>query len=173
MLLLVAFVVLAEELGLESILGAFVAGALVGLLDRDSTSHPQFRVKLEAVGYGFLIPVFFVASGLRLDISGLVSSGEALARVPVFLVVLVLARGLPALLYLSLVRRPADVRRRAAAGDSCRSSWRPPRSASSPTVSTDHRRALVCAGLLSVLLFPAAATALGLEEPVPSPRKVF
>ena len=58
--LLVAFVALAEQFGLESILGAFMAGAVVGLVDRDSASHPHFRIKLEAIGYGFLIPVFFV-----------------------------------------------------------------------------------------------------------------
>jgi Kef-type K+ transport system membrane component KefB len=54
-LLLVA---LAGHLGLETILGAFLAGAIVGLVDRDSTSHPHFRIKLEAIGFGFLIPVF-------------------------------------------------------------------------------------------------------------------
>ncbi len=64
MLLLIAFVVIAERFGLESILGAFMAGAAVGLLDRDASSHPRFRVKLDAVGYGFLIPVFFVSSGV-------------------------------------------------------------------------------------------------------------
>ena len=53
--LLVAFVALAEQFGLESILGAFMAGAVVGLVDRDSASHPNFPVKLEAIGYGFLI----------------------------------------------------------------------------------------------------------------------
>src|SRR6201997_1103071 len=63
-LLLVAFTVLAEKFGLESILGAFLAGAIVGLVDRDSSSHPNFRTKLDAIGYGFLVPVFFVASGL-------------------------------------------------------------------------------------------------------------
>jgi Kef-type K+ transport system membrane component KefB len=66
--LLVAFVALAEAFGLESILGAFLAGVVVGLLDRDASSHPRFRMKLEAIGYGFLIPVFFVTSGMRLDL---------------------------------------------------------------------------------------------------------
>src|SRR5215469_7738014 len=52
-LLLVAFTALAARFGLESILGAFLAGAIVGLVDRDSSSHPRFRTKLEAIGYGF------------------------------------------------------------------------------------------------------------------------
>ena len=54
--------------GWRSILGAFLAGAIVSLLDRDARSHPLFRVKLDAIGYGFLIPVFFVTSGVRLDL---------------------------------------------------------------------------------------------------------
>jgi Kef-type K+ transport system membrane component KefB len=46
--------VLAERFGLESILGAFLAGAIVALVDRDSSSHPNFRTKLDAIGYGSL-----------------------------------------------------------------------------------------------------------------------
>ncbi|MGH9034720.1 MAG: cation:proton antiporter, partial [Acidimicrobiia bacterium] len=61
-LLLVAFVALAEHLGLEAILGAFLAGAILNLVDRDTATHPHFRLKLEAIGYGFLVPVFFVSS---------------------------------------------------------------------------------------------------------------
>src|SRR5205085_10913638 len=63
-LLLVAFVFLAERAGLETILGAFLAGAILKLVDKDTMSHPNFRLKLEAIGYGFVVPVFFVASGL-------------------------------------------------------------------------------------------------------------
>ena len=70
MVLLIAFAVVAERLGLESILGAFLAGAAVAVLDRDSSTHPHFRLKLDAIGYGFLIPVFFIASGMRLDVIG-------------------------------------------------------------------------------------------------------
>ena len=87
-LLLVALVALAGHLGLETILGAFLAGAIVGLVDRDSSTHPHFRTKLEAIGYGFLIPVFFISSGVRLDLSGLLDSPSALLRVPLFLLAL-------------------------------------------------------------------------------------
>ena len=174
MLLLIAFVVLAEEFGLESILGAFVAGALVGLLDRDATSHPHFRTKLEAVGYGFLIPVFFVSSGLRLDVSGLFASADALARVPVFLLVLLLARGLPALLYL-----PTFGARRTGAAALLQATSLPFIVAATQIGVLTGRldgttaAALVCAGLLSVLVFPAAAAALGLVETgQPEPTRV-
>lgn len=159
--LLIAFVVLAERFGLESILGAFMAGAAVGLLDRDSTSHPHFRAKLEAIGYGFVIPVFFVTSGLRLDVTGLVSSPSALARVPVFLLALLAARGLPALLY---VRR-FGVRPSIAAGLLQATSLPFIVTATQIGVVTGLMRpvtaaALVCAGLVSVLVFPATALSL-------------
>ena len=70
--LLAVLVVLAERLGLEAILGAFLAGAILKLLDRDQAlTHPQFRQKLEAVGYGVFVPVFFVATGVRFDLTAL------------------------------------------------------------------------------------------------------
>src|SRR5207249_1933659 len=98
--LLAAFAALAEKLGLEVILGAFTAGAVLALVDRDrAMTHPQFRLKLEAAGYGIFVPVFFVASGLRFDLDALTSGVSTLARVPLFLLALLAVRGLPALLY--------------------------------------------------------------------------
>lgn len=165
MLLLLGFVVLAENFGLESILGAFMAGAVVGLLDADATSHPQFRIKLDAIGYGFLIPVFFVSSGLRLDVDALIDSPAALARVPVFVLALLVVRGVPALLTL----RVFGVRRTAAAALLQATSLPFLVTATQIGVSTGRldpltAAALVCAGLVSVLLFPAAATSLGVRD---------
>jgi Kef-type K+ transport system membrane component KefB len=103
-LLLVGFVALAESLGLEAILGAFLAGAILSLVDRDrSMSHPVFRTKLEAVGYGVFIPVFFVASGIQFNLDALFGSVSTVVRVPIFLAVLLAVRGLPALLYRSAI----------------------------------------------------------------------
>jgi Kef-type K+ transport system membrane component KefB len=103
-LLLVGFVALAESLGLEVILGAFLAGAVVSLVDRDRMlTHPAFRTKLEAVGYGVFIPVFFVASGIRFDLDALFASSATVARVPLFLCALLVVRGVPALVYRSTV----------------------------------------------------------------------
>jgi Kef-type K+ transport system membrane component KefB len=99
-LLLVGFVALAESLGLEVILGAFLAGAVLTLVDRDrAMTHPAFRTKLEAVGYGVFIPVFFVASGIGFNLDALFASASTVARVPLFLAALLLVRGLPALVY--------------------------------------------------------------------------
>ena len=160
-LLLVGFVALAAKLGLETILGAFLAGAVVGLVDKDTSSHPHFRTKLEALGYGFLIPVFFVASGLRLDLAGLVDRPSALARVPVLAVALLVVRGVPAL----LLSRREDARSVVAAGLLQATSLPFLVTASQIGVATGTMTdttaaALICAGLLSVIVFPAVALGL-------------
>src|SRR5207248_8260905 len=82
-LLLVGIVALAERFGLETILGAFMAGVVLRAVDRSVMSHPRFHDKLEGIGYGFLIPVFFVASGLRFDAGALFGSASTLLRVPI------------------------------------------------------------------------------------------
>ena len=178
--LLIAFVALAEQFGLETILGAFLAGAVVGLVDRDATSHPRFRTKLEALGYGFLIPVFFVTSGLRLDLHGLLDDPAALLRVPLFLLALLVVRGVPA--YLSV--RTLGGRSTAAVGLLQATSLPFIVTATQIGVVTGlmtpvTAAALVCAGLLSVLIFPAIALVLlrqpaadrsGREEPRPASR---
>ncbi|MET8849802.1 cation:proton antiporter [Amycolatopsis sp. NPDC004625] len=159
--LLVAFVALAEAFGLESILGAFLAGAVVGLLDRDTAAHPRFRVKLDAIGYGFLIPVFFVTSGLRLDLGGLVANPAALARVPLFLAALLAVRGIPALLYArEFGRRPALAAALLQATSLPFLVTASQIGVLTGAMSPVTAAALVCAGLLSVLVFPAGALAL-------------
>jgi len=171
--LLVGFVALAATLGLEAILGAFLAGALLTLIDRDrAMTHPQFRHKLEAVGFGVFIPVFFVTSGVRYDLDALTSSGSTLAKVPIFLVALLVVRGLPALLY-----RPLLDRRRVAVAGLMQATSLPFIVAGTAIgqelglVSAGSAAALVAAGLLSVLLFPALSLTLlrgaGRPEDVP------
>lgn len=161
LVLLVAFVAVAQEIGLEAILGAFLAGAVLAVADRDARSHPHFRIKLEAIGYGFLVPVFFVASGIRFDLGALTSSPSALARVPVFLLALLLVRGLPALLYAGRVGR-----RGAVAAGLLQATSLPflvtavQIGLSTDTLSPATGAALVCAGLLSVVLFPVTALAV-------------
>ncbi len=160
-LLLVGFVALAAKLGLETILGAFLAGAVVGLVDKDTSSHPHFRVKLEAIGYGFLIPVFFVASGLRLDLDGLVDDPAALVRVPVLAAALLVVRGVPAL----LLARRYDARSVAAAGLLQATSLPFLVTAgqigvATGTMSGTTAAALVCAGLVSVIAYPAISLGL-------------
>src|SRR6478735_2515960 len=77
LVLLVGFGAVADSLGLEVILGAFIAGAIVSLADRDrEMTHPDFRRKLEAMGFGFFIPVFFVTSGVKYDLGALTESAS-------------------------------------------------------------------------------------------------
>jgi len=161
-LLLAVCVVLAERLGLEAILGAFLAGAILKLVDRDQMlTHPQFRQKLEAVGYGVFVPVFFVATGVGFELKALFANATTLARVPIFLAALLLARGLPTLVYKSLTTRTQAL----AAALLQATSLSFLVVAGQIGVQLDLIRpaasaALIAAGLLSVLLFPLTALTL-------------
>ncbi len=168
--LMIGFVALAARTGLETILGAFIAGAVLGAIDRDSVTHPHFRVKLEAVGYGFLIPVFFVTSGVRFDLDALTANPSALARVPVFLLALLAARGVPALLY----RRRISGNGVLVAGLLQATSLPFIVAATQIGVSIGAvtpvtAAALVSAGLLSVVVFPPLALARLRREPAAVP----
>ena len=162
MVLLVGFAAIAESLGLEAILGAFAAGAILTLLDSDQAmTHPQFRRKLEAIGFGFFIPVFFVTTGVRYDLDALLASASTVVMVPLFLVALLAVRGLPALLY----RRLLDTRQAAIAG--LLQSTSLPFIVAATAIGLDlgvidaaTSAALIAAGLLSVVIFPATGLAL-------------
>ncbi len=98
-LLVVALAVLASEFGLDVILGAFAAGIVVGIVIRGTDSE-EFLGKLDAVGFGFLIPVFFIATGMDYDLDALFSNASSLALVPGFALLFLVTRGVPAwLLY--------------------------------------------------------------------------
>jgi Kef-type K+ transport system membrane component KefB len=171
-MLLVAFVALAAVLGLETILGAFVAGVILRLVDRDRMmTHPEFRQKLEAIGFGVFIPVFFVASGIQFDLAALFSSPATILRVPIFLVALLLVRGVPALLYRPLV----GSRRSVVAGLLQATSLTFIVAATQigmqlGLITKATGAALIGAGLLSVLIFPLLAlTLLRRTKPAPLP----
>jgi len=105
--------VLAYRFGFASILGAFAAGLLVRLVELSGhTPRPQFQTKVEAVGFGFLVPIFFVTTGVSFQLKELLENPTAIAEVPLFLAALLVTRGLPALLY----RRFTGTRRAEAAG---------------------------------------------------------
>jgi Kef-type K+ transport system membrane component KefB len=161
-MLLVAFATLAAILGLETILGAFVAGVILRLIYGDRMmTHPQFRQKLEAIGFGIFIPVFFVASGIQFDLAALFSSPSTIVRVPIILVALLLVRGVPALLYRPLV----GTRRSIVAGLLQATSLTFIVAASQiglelGLITKATSAALIAAGLLSVLIFPLMALTL-------------
>jgi Kef-type K+ transport system membrane component KefB len=105
-LLLAVLAFFAERFGLEVVLGAFLAGAMVSLLDRErAVAKTGLQEKLEAIGFGIFIPVFFVVSGARLDLDALFASFETIALVPLTVIALLLVRGLPAALYRRFLSR--------------------------------------------------------------------
>jgi Kef-type K+ transport system membrane component KefB len=162
MVLMIAFVALAESLGLEVILGSFAAGALLSLLDQDRRmTHANFRTKLEAIGFGLFIPVFFVTSGIRFDLQALVNDPSNLVMVPIFLAALLAVRGLPAITYRGFVGE----RRAAVAGVLQATSL--PFIVAATAIGLELRlmdaaeaSALIAAGLLSVLIFPIAGLSM-------------
>jgi len=168
MVLLIGMVALAERFGLETILGAFMAGAVLALVDRDEMmSHPNFRLKLEAMGFGFFIPVFFVASGLSFDLGALFESASTVVLIPVFLAALLVVRGVPAVLYRGIV---PDARRLFAAALLQATSLPFVVAATQIGValgklSEATAAAMVAAGLLSVVVFPVVALSL-LRTPI-------
>jgi Kef-type K+ transport system membrane component KefB len=160
--LLIGFVAIAENAGLETILGAFAAGAVLTLIDRDQTmTHPEFRVKLEAAGFGIFIPIFFVTTGIKFDVNALFASASTVARIPLFLIALLIVRAVPALLY-----RPLIGRQRVLSAGLLQATSLPFIVAATQigvqigVVTQASAAALIAAGLLSVIIFPAASLSL-------------
>ncbi len=161
-LVLAIFVALSSELGFEAVLGAFVAGALLRVTDpEERLTHERLRSKLEAIGYGFLIPAFFVTSGLRFDAGALARRPESIAMIPVLVLLFLAARALPTLLYRGLY----DTRRIAAAGLLQATTLSVPVVAAQlglqlHTIDADTSAAIIAAGLITVIIYPAIALTL-------------
>ncbi|MHC1600424.1 MAG: cation:proton antiporter, partial [Candidatus Methanospirareceae archaeon] len=94
--LLLVFVVLAEVVGVEAILGAFLAGVILSILFRGGTILEQ---KLYGIGYGFLIPIFFINVGMQFDLEALWGEGIYLV-VPMLLLIALVVKMVPSLLFL-------------------------------------------------------------------------
>ena len=93
-LLVVLLVYLADKLSLDVLLGAFAAGVVVRLFIKGEDSAP-ITSKLEAIGFGFLIPIFFIDSGIKFDLHALIHMPKVLLLVPMFTVIFLLTRSLP------------------------------------------------------------------------------
>ncbi len=159
---------LGLQLGLDAILAAFSAGVVLNWLDGED--H-DLRHKLEVVGFGVFVPVFFISSGMQVAVGDLFASASSIARVPILLLAIVAVRFTPALLY-----APRFGRRQALAAGMLQST-----SLSFIIVAVQlgtflgimrasTAAAFVAAGLISVLIFPAAAlVVLRRPEPEPAP----
>jgi Kef-type K+ transport system membrane component KefB len=104
MLLLIALVYLAARFDLDVLLGAFAGGFIVGQLGEVTSSKESRKVmnwmktKFEAIGYGVLVPIFFVVTGIEFRLDELLASRTALLLAPAMVVVFFVVRGLPVLL---------------------------------------------------------------------------
>ena len=95
--LMMIFVALSEALGAEVILGAFLAGAIVALLR--TPDEAELVHQLEAVGFGFFIPIFFIMVGVGLDLPLLFRSESALWLVPLLVLSAIMVKLVPALIF--------------------------------------------------------------------------
>jgi len=171
-LLLTALVGLSLVLGLDMLLGAFAAGVLTKLLLSDATPKDSEAIesKLEGLGFGFLVPVFFINTGITFDLDSLISDPRALVLLPLFLILLLAVRGLPSLLGAPPGSAGADRRAIVLFG----ATGLPIIVAvtdigvSDGTLPVGTAAALVGAGMLSVLLFPLLA--LGQHRRAPDGR---
>jgi Kef-type K+ transport system membrane component KefB len=158
--LVFGLVLLASDLGLDVLLGGFVAGMITRMALKGH-ELAVFESKLTAVGFGFFVPFFFVTSGIAFDLSAL-GSAEALAKLALFFVLFLVVRGLPMLL---LYGREMDLRNRTALA--FYSATELPLVVAITTIAVDagHMHTSTAAGLvgaamLSTLVYPFVGMAL-------------
>lgn len=160
MLVLIFLLATAGLFGLDVVLGAFVAGVIVRQI-APPTTESMLQVRIEAIGFGFLVPLFFVVSGANLDVASIVENPLLTVR---FLIYLLIARGL--VHYLLYRRTLPDRRERARFALYVATGL--PIIVAVTTIETaaglmrpENAAALVGAGALSVLIFPLLGNAIG------------
>jgi len=170
---LAVLVGLATLFSLDILLGAFAAGILISLLLRDVDSRTRILMeeKLDAVGFGFLVPIFFIKTGITFDAKALFGSAATLVLVPVFLALFLVIRGVPAALSaprgFSFMNRLAVVLFGATGL---------PIIVAVTAIGLDHGElarstaaALIGAGMISVLVFPLVGLRVRRRGPPPEP----
>jgi Kef-type K+ transport system membrane component KefB len=157
-LVLAALVYLTSRLGLDVVLGAFSAGMLVSIA-AGPASRRILQPKLDAVAFGVFVPIFFVVTGMRFDLDAVIGDSAGVAKLALFLVLLLVVRGLPTFV-LSRKALPAGERRALA----LYASTGLPLIVAVTTLGiaagemrTDTSAGLVGAGMVSVLVYPMLA----------------
>ena len=159
-----ALVGLSLALGLDMLLGAFAAGVLARVLLSGARAEDAKQVegKLEAVAFGFVVPIFFLVTGVNFDLRGLLADPRSLVLLPIFVLMLLVVRGLPGMLAIP----PGSTGRDRSALTLFSATGLPIIVAVTGIGLQEHElmqgtaSALVGAGMLSVLLFPAIALLL-------------
>ncbi|WP_258028743.1 monovalent cation:proton antiporter family protein, partial [Staphylococcus aureus] len=100
--LIILLVALAEGVGAENILGAFLAGVVVSLLNPDE----EMVEKLDSFGYGFFIPIFFIMVGVDLNIPSLIKEPKLLIIIPILIVAFIVSKLIPVM----FIRRWFDMK---------------------------------------------------------------
>jgi len=168
--LLGALVLLANDVGFDFVLGAFASGLIVGLT-LDSPEGAPVRMRLEGIGFGFLIPIYFVVTGMNFDLDSLLTA-TGLGLAAAFLALLVVVRGTPALLWLRELgpRRSTSLAFFGATGL--------PLIVAIVGIGTDRGAigsdvgaSLIGAGMISVLVYPLLGIALAGRDDAAEPSE--
>jgi Kef-type K+ transport system membrane component KefB len=161
--LLAALVLLANDVGFDFVLGAFAAGLVVGLAV-ETPEGEVVRMRLEGIGFGFVIPIYFVVTGMDFDLDSLLTA-RGLRLAALFLALLLVVRGASSLLWLRRLGPELTLRLALFGATGV------PLIVAIVGIGTDRGAiaadvgaSLVGAGMISVLLFPLLATA-GLASP--------
>ncbi len=164
MLLLVSMLGLSVVFGLDTLLGAFAAGLLTRLILNGAApgSSEEILGRIEAMGFGFLVPLFFIVTGIGFDLASLLDGGRALALLPAFLLLFLVVRGLPAYVLAPRDLHGADRRALTLFASTCL-----PLVVAITTIGLEEKAldageaaALVGAAMVSVLVFPLVALKL-------------
>lgn len=164
MLLLVSMLGLSVVFGLDTLLGAFAAGLLTRLILNGAApgSSEEILGRIEAMGFGFLVPLFFIVTGIEFDLASLLDGGRALALLPAFLLLFLVVRGLPAYVLAPRDLHGADRRALTLFASTCL-----PLVVAITTIGLEEKAldageaaALVGAAMVSVLVFPLVALKL-------------
>ncbi|HEY6742185.1 MAG TPA: cation:proton antiporter [Lapillicoccus sp.] len=169
LLFMLVLAAMANRLGIDVLLGAFAAGVVVRIPaakyddeEDESDASSIFGFKLEGIGFGMLVPIFFVVSGTRIDLASLFENPAALLAVPGFLLLMLVVRAIPTFL---CYRKGLERNQRQALA--VMSATGLPLIVVITTIAVDNgyissadAAAMVAAGMLSVVILPAVSIAL-------------
>jgi Kef-type K+ transport system membrane component KefB len=171
MLIVVFMLWVALGLGIDALVGAFSAGIIVkAFLGTGERAEAEIiESKLEGIGFGFLVPFFFVMSGIKLDLKALFASPADIATIPLFLVLFLIVRGLPTL----VLHRNDVLAKPGQAALALFASTQLPMvvvitsiGVQTNAIKASTAAAIVTAGVLSVLIFPLFGLRLAARQPV-------